>query len=93
VSFAFFVVCFLQIDLGLILCTKLFFFFFFFLFFFMKYEHPKIVYNLNECHVFSGRKIGGQELISALDGWIVTSNAEVSKIYGPQFFILFFLIF
>jgi hypothetical protein len=36
-----------------------FFFFFFFLFFFMKYEHPKIVYNLNGCHVFSGQKIGG----------------------------------
>jgi hypothetical protein len=33
----------------------------------MKYEHPKIVYNLNECHVFSGQKIGGQELIDGLD--------------------------
>jgi hypothetical protein len=58
----------------------------------MKYEHPKIVYNLNGCHVFSRQKIGGQELIGALDGWIVTSNTEVSQdFWSPIFFI--FLIF
>jgi hypothetical protein len=52
----------------------------------MKYEHPKIVYNLNGCHVFSRQKIGGQELIGALDGWIVTSNTEVSQDLWSLFF-------
>jgi hypothetical protein len=56
----------------------------------MKYEHPKIVYNLNGCHVFSGQKIGGQELIGALDGWIVTNNIEVSQDFWSLFFFFFF---
>jgi hypothetical protein len=58
----------------------------------MKYEHPKIVYNLNGCHVFSGQKIGAQELIGALNGWIVTSNTEVSQDFWSPIFI-FYLFF
>jgi hypothetical protein len=54
-------------------------------------EHPKIVYNLNGCHVFSGQNIGGQELIGSLDGWIVTSDIEVSQNFWSPF--LFFLGF
>jgi hypothetical protein len=59
----------------------------------MKYEHPKIVYNLNGCHVFSGQKIGGQELIGALDGWIVTSNTEVSQDFWSPIFIFYFIFY
>jgi hypothetical protein len=57
----------------------------------MKYEHPKIVYNLNGCHVFSGQKIGGQELIGALDSWIVTSNTEVFQDFWSPIFIYYLL--
>jgi hypothetical protein len=57
----------------------------------MKYEHPKIVYNLNGCHVFSGQKIGGQELIGALNGWIVTSNTEVFQDFWSPIFIYYLL--
>jgi hypothetical protein len=44
---------------------------------------------------FQGKKIGGQELIGVLDGWIVTSNTEVSQdLWSPIFiYFLFFILF